>query len=152
MPTGTWGTATDPAVIGSLPRSVIHCRRELQLDHQTRGFTALEGQPAGGEALITLPVPQADQHYAVEKVFVTSDSTNAWTSALVLGEPSEQANWLDSGSGEGTYDEAAGAGGGILVPSGVPFGVFFQGLSAGAVCRARIQWAVRIALSVPMAR
>lgn len=152
MPTGRNELARSTrAVAATAATPVVHCRRAAQLDYQSRAFQAQEGtpgQPAGGIVTIALPVPQPNQHYLVEKVYVTSTSTNAWTTTLNIGNPvADPAATIEEASGQGTYTENPA----LLVPSGLPFTVQFSGLSAQALCTARIQWSVWIAYATPMA-
>lgn len=155
MPHGAKHLALNPRAVAAVPASsgpaVVHCRKAVQIDYQTRALQGQEGtsgQPGGGIVRIQLPLPQPNQHYVVEKVYVDSDSTNAWTTTLGIGDPTADSTAaIEGASGQGTYSEQPG----LLVPAGIPFTVVFDGLSAEAVCTARIQYQVWLAYSAPMA-
>lgn len=112
----------------------------VQRDHQTRGFQVFEGTPNGGQAQVSLPIPQNDEHYLVEIITLTSTSTGTPTAGLYIGTAGDAQNLVDytpNGALAVAYEIPA-----ILVPPGQTFSVLWSGLSSGASCTARLQWRV----------
>lgn len=138
MPTGRHAAHRNPTFVagvvaaGAGPRA----RRSVPVDFQSRDFAASEGTPDGGQALITLPIPQENLHYEVEIISIESDSTNACTASVYVG-PTDgtRVDYAPDGTLAIASEVPA-----IKVPTGLQFSILWSGLSAGATCRAHIQW------------
>lgn len=144
MPTGHGTVATAPILrAANAAHAQVRGHWAIQTDHQSRPFEVVEGspgQPGNGLAVISLPIPQGGQHYLIEIVNLASDSTNSTTAGLYVGtvfEPADRVDYAPDGALAVAYEIPQ-----ILVPSGMQFSVGWQGLSAAAICTARIQWKV----------
>ncbi|HET9690996.1 MAG TPA: hypothetical protein VFP61_07570 [Acidimicrobiales bacterium] len=140
MPSGRSIASYPPLLAAATPGGApLRVLTEVTVDHQTRGFTAFEGTPQPGQALVALPQAPAGSAYLVELIALSSTSTNPSTADVFVGDMTAPglADHSSSADEDIAFEQPP-----ILVPGGQQLYILWYGLSPNAAASARVQWRV----------